>query len=131
MHTTNKRKAKEEAARKFSQEKKAKGILQSAKYEIDQWQAQQWQQWESAASQHKPTNNTRLGIKPPSEVNEIKQDKQQQSTPHQTKSWLQKERLPKLPPKRKQRELRRRKVPRRRNAWKGWRQKRRSGHWPS
>ena len=44
------RKAKEDAATALSKEKEAKDVLQSAQDEIDSWRAQQWQEWEHAAT---------------------------------------------------------------------------------
>ncbi|KAL7526616.1 hypothetical protein ACHAXR_001567, partial [Thalassiosira sp. AJA248-18] len=76
---TAQRKAKEVAASALSRQKEANDVLQSARDEIDQWRAQQWQEWEHAASYRKSetkSNATSSNIETPPETSEAKREGQ-------------------------------------------------------
>lgn len=96
------RKSKEEAASVLSREKEAEGVLQSARDEIDQWRAQQWEEWECVASIHKSKTKTEYAgnMKTSPDTNEPKHDKQQ-STASQNEELTAEEKAAKAAAKKK------------------------------
>lgn len=87
------RKAKEEAALQMHVKKEAEDAVSSARNEIDQWRAQQWAEWDRAASIHrsKANDDTNSNAKPPPETTDNEHDSQQHKEQKQELSAEEKE----------------------------------------